>query len=156
VTEPDPVTALAAQLEELRGQLARYTGETGHLRARLEADSGQVLMHRHEIKKPGQKITAALASRETDAPPAPYWTGLSREEFAAESGERQAWVDRVARVRWPGYMARIAPCWPNHPEAVWDLDLTGPDAIALVSQPPRVPAPQDERAGGPLGRKAAD
>ena len=34
VTEPDPIAALAAQLEELRGQLARYTGETGQLRAR--------------------------------------------------------------------------------------------------------------------------
>ena len=53
MTEPDPIAALAAQLEELRGQLARYTGETGHLRARLEADSGQVLMLRHEIKKLG-------------------------------------------------------------------------------------------------------
>ena len=46
MTEPDPVAALAAQLEELRGQLARYTGETGHLRARLDKDSGQVLMLR--------------------------------------------------------------------------------------------------------------
>jgi hypothetical protein len=149
VTEPDPIAALAAGLEELRGQLARYTGETGHLRARLEEDSGQVLMLRHEFKKPGQQITAAIASRETDAP------GLSREELAAESGELRAWADRVARVQWPGYIDKIAPCWPNHPEAVWELDLTGPDAIALVSQPPRVPAPQDERAGGPLGREAA-
>jgi hypothetical protein len=153
VTEPDPIAALAAQLEELRSQLARYTGETSHLRAGPEADSGQVLMLRHEIKKPDQKITATIASREDDAPPAPYWTGLSGEELAAESGELRAWADRV---QWPGYMDKIAPCWPNHPEAVWDLDLTGPDAIALVSQPPRVPAPQDERAGGPLGRKAAD
>ena len=35
MTGPDPIAALAAQLEELRGQLARYTGETGHLRAKL-------------------------------------------------------------------------------------------------------------------------
>ncbi len=77
MTEPDPVAVLAAQLEELRGQLARYTGETGHLRARLEADSGQVLMLRHEIKKLGQKIEAAIARRNADEPPAPYWLGLS-------------------------------------------------------------------------------
>ena len=50
MTEPDPVAALAAQLEELRGQLARYTGETGHLRAKLAEDSGQVVMLRLEIK----------------------------------------------------------------------------------------------------------
>ena len=46
MSEPDPVADLAAQLEELRGQLARYTGETGHLRARLQEDSGQVVMLR--------------------------------------------------------------------------------------------------------------
>ena len=121
MTEPDPIAALAAQLEELRGQLARYTGETGHLRARLEADSGQVLMLRHEIKKLGQKITAAIASREADEPPAPYWPGLRPDEYAAELGQLRAWVDRFARVQWPGYMDRIAPCWANHPEAVWEL-----------------------------------
>ena len=155
MTEPDPTTALAAQLEELRGQLAHYTGETGRLPAWLEADSGQVLMLRHEIKKPGQKITAVIASREADQPPAPYWTGLSREELAAQSGELRAWADRVARVQWPGYTDRIAPCWPDHPEAAREPGLTGPDAIAPVSPPPRVPAPQDQRAGGQPGREVS-
>ena len=37
------------------------------------------------------------------------------------SAELRAWVDRFARVQWPGYMDRIAPCWANHPEAVWEL-----------------------------------
>jgi hypothetical protein len=121
VTEPDPIAALAAQLEELRGQLARYTGETGHLRARLEEDSGQVLMLRLEIKKLSEKIGAAIARRNADEPPAPYWFGLDGDEHAAELAELRAWVERVARVQWPGYMARIAPCWANHPEAVWEL-----------------------------------
>ena len=53
MADPDPIAALAAQLEELRGQLARYTGETGHLRAKLAEDSGQVVMLRLEIKKLG-------------------------------------------------------------------------------------------------------
>ena len=56
MAEPDPVAALAAQLEELRGQLARYTGETGHLRAKLAEDSGQVVMLRLEIKQLAEKI----------------------------------------------------------------------------------------------------
>ena len=55
MTEPDPIAALAAQLEELRGQLARYTGETGHLRARLREDSGQVVMLGLEIKQLGRR-----------------------------------------------------------------------------------------------------
>ena len=117
MTEADPIAALAAQLEVLRGQLARYTGETGHLRARLEEDSGQVLMLRAEIKRLGEKI----ARRQADEPQAPYWIGLDRDESAARLGELRAWVEQVARVQWPGYMARIAPCWANHPEAVWEL-----------------------------------
>jgi hypothetical protein len=117
VTEPDPIAALAAELEVLRGQLARYTGETGHLRARLEEDSGQVLMLRAEIKRLGEKI----ARRQADEPQAPYWIGLDRDESAARLGELRAWVEQVARVQWPVYMARTAPCWANHPEAVWEL-----------------------------------
>lgn len=155
MTEPDHIAVLATQLEEPRSQLARHTGQTSHLRARLEADSGQVLMLRHEITKVSQKITAVIASREAGAGPAPYWTRLSGEESAAGLGELRAWAGRVAQVQRPGFKDKIARCWPNHPETVWDLDPTGPDAIMLVSQPPRVPAPQDERAGGPLGREAA-
>ena len=63
MTGPDPIAALAAQLEELRGQLARYTGETGQLRAKLAEDSGQVVMLRLEIKQLAEKIEAAIARR---------------------------------------------------------------------------------------------
>ncbi len=121
MTEPDPVAALAAQLEELRGQLARYAGETGHLRARLEEGSSQEALIRLEIKKLGEKLDEAIAKRQAAGPPAPFWLGLSKEEHAARLAEVRAWVERVARVQWPGYLARLAPCWANHPEAVWEL-----------------------------------
>jgi regulator of replication initiation timing len=75
LTEPDPIAALAAQLEELRGQLARYTGETGHLRARLEADSGQVLMLRLEVKKLGEKLDEAIGRRQAEDPPGTVLAG---------------------------------------------------------------------------------
>jgi hypothetical protein len=135
LAEPDPVVALAAQLEDLRGQLARYTGETGHLRARLEADSGQVLMLRHEIKKLSEKIEAAIARRDAGEPPAPFWLGLSGDELAAALGGLQAWVERVACVEWPGYMDRIAPCWSNHPEAVRELSNLMTEWIRIYGDP---------------------
>ena len=115
VTEPDPIAALAAQLEELRGQLARYTGETGHLRARLNEDSGQVLMLRLEIKQLGEKIEAAIARRNADEPPAPYWLGLSKEEHARPA-RRAA---RVGRSRRPGPVSGLLR-----------------EAAALLAQPP--------------------
>ena len=31
------------------------------------------------------------------------------------------WVDRVGLVQYPGYFAKLPPCWPNHPEAVTEL-----------------------------------
>jgi len=135
VTEADPITALAAQLEELRGQLARYTGETGHLRARLEEDSGQVMMLRLEIKKLGEKIEAAIARRNAGEPQAPYWLGLSQEEYAAGLAGLRTWVERVARVQWPGYMAKLAPCWANHPEAVWELSNLMTEWARIYGEP---------------------
>ena len=121
MTEPDPIAALAAQLEELRGQLARYTGETGHLRARLEEDAGQVVMLRLEIKQLAEKIEAAIARRNADEPPAPYLLGLSKEEHAAALGRLRARVEQVGLVQYRGYFERLAPCWPSHPEAVIEL-----------------------------------
>jgi hypothetical protein len=138
VTEPDPIAALAAQLEDLRGQLARYTGETGRLRARLDEDSGQVVMLRLEIKQLGQKIEAAIARRQTDEPPAPYWLGLNRDEGMARIAELREWVERVARVQWPAYMTKVPPCWPNHGEAVWELSN-------LMTEWRRVYADEDNR-----------
>jgi hypothetical protein len=52
-----------------RGQLARYTGETGHLRARLEADSGQAAMLWMEIRKLREKMEAAIVWRQADELP---------------------------------------------------------------------------------------
>jgi hypothetical protein len=160
VTEPDPIAALAAQLEELRGQLARYTGETGHLRARLEEDSGQVLMLRLEIKKLGEKIAAAIAGREADEPPAPYWLGLSREEHTARLAELRAWVEQVGLVQYRGYFAALPPCWPSHPEAVIELSTVMAEWVRIYGDPDNRPLPDalvwnDKWLPGVLGRLSA-
>lgn len=139
MTEPDPIADLAAQLEELRGQLARYTGETGHLRARLAEDSGQVVMLRLEIKHLGEKIEAAIARRQTDEPLAPYWLGLSREEHAARLGQLRAWVEQVGLVQYGGYFAKLPPCWPSHPEAVIELSTLMTEWVRIYGDPDNRP-----------------
>jgi hypothetical protein len=135
VTEPDPIAALAAQLEELRGQLARYTGETGHLRTRLNEDSGQVVMLRLEIKQLAEKIEAAIARRNADEPQAPYLLGLSREEYGSWLAELRAWVGRVGLGQYPGYFERLPACWPNHPEAVTELSNVMTEWARVYSDP---------------------
>ena len=103
MADPDPIAALAAQLEELRGQLARYTGETGHLRARLEADSGQVVMLRLEIKKLGEKIDGG------DRPPGRRRAAgpvLARPEPGGVRGPPRR-AARLGRPGAPGSVARL-------------------------------------------------
>ena len=160
MTEADPIADLAAQLEELRGQLARYTGETGHLRARLEADSGQVLMLRHEIKKLGEQIEAAIARRDAEEPSAPYWLGLSREEHAGRLAALQAWVGQVGLVQYRGYFARLPPCWPSHAEAVIELSTVMTEWIRIYGDPDNRPLQDalvwnDKWLPGVLGRLTA-
>ena len=131
MTGPDPIAALAAQLEELRGQLARYTGETGHLRARLDEDFGQVVMLRLEIKQLGEKIEAAIVRRNADEPPAPYLLGLSREEHGAWLAELRAWVGRVGLGQYPGYFEQAPALLAQPPggrdRALQRDDRVGPD-----------------------------
>jgi hypothetical protein len=124
VTEPDPVAVLAAQLEEklgeLRGQLARYTGETGHLRARLEEDSGQTALLLVEVKHLREALAAALDKRRLTPPPAPWWC-VGEAEGKAMLAELREWVETFLRRHYAGYLARLPACWANHAEAVWEL-----------------------------------
>ena len=131
VTEPDPIAALAAQLEELRGQLARYTGETGHLRAKLAEDSGQVVMLRLEIKKLGEKIEAAIARRKADEPPAPYWLGPEPGGARGPARRAAGWVDRVGLRPVPRLLRQAAallgqPPGGGHSSSA-TYDRVGPD-----------------------------
>jgi hypothetical protein len=160
LAEPDPVAALAAQLEELRGQLARYTGETGHLRARLAEDSGQVVMLRLEIKRLGEKIEAAIARRDADDPQAPYWLGLTKEEHAARLAGLLAWVEQVGRVQYRDYFAKLPSCWPSHPAAVIELSTVMTEWVRIYGDPENRPLQDalvfnDKWLPGVLGRLAA-
>ena len=121
MTDPDPVAALAAQLEELRGQWARSQGEIGVLRERLEGESGQTMMLRLEVKKLTGRLNEAMETHAPEAVQAPYWAGLSREDLDAELAELRHWVDTFLRPHYPGYAARLPRCWAAHGEAVWEL-----------------------------------
>jgi len=159
VTGLDPVAVLAARLEELRGQLARYAGETGHLRARLDEGSSREAVIRLELKRLGEKLDEATAGRQAADPPAPYWLGLSGEEHAARLAELRAWVDRVALIQYPGYFAGLPPCWPAHPEAVIELSTVMTEWARVYGDPDNRPLADalmwhDRWLPGVLGRLA--
>jgi hypothetical protein len=134
VTEPDPVAALAAQIEEqlkeLRGQLARYAGDVGGLRAKLETDSGQVLNLLVQVKQFREELAEAVEKNRLKPPPAPWW-GVDREEAGQKLAELREWVDTFLRPHYPGYLARLPRCWSAHAEAVWELSTLRAEWIRI-------------------------
>ena len=120
MTDPDEAAALAAQLEELRGQLARTRSDLGHVRARLETESGQVLPLLAEVKHLRERLDEAVAKRQLAPPPAPWWC-VPEAEGKAMLAELVEWVDTHLRRHYPDYLTRLPRCWPSHAEAVWEL-----------------------------------
>jgi hypothetical protein len=128
------VLALAAQLDDLRGEVT-------DMRAALDSWKGEMarLMHdRLAVKHLGEdvaalrdqvaRLTAAKTSvqgkpggkdSEAEEPLAVYWPGLDRGEQSATLAELGAWVDQFLRPNYPSY--KLAGCWVNHPEAIWEL-----------------------------------
>ena len=81
MTDPDPVAALAQQVEDLRATVARYQAIVTSWNARLEREGlGGTLMLRHELKQLTQKLDAEIA------------------KFGAEA-QREAWAEMEAGIR---------------------------------------------------------
>jgi regulator of replication initiation timing len=120
LAEPDPVAALAAQLEGLRGQLARTQGELGVVREKLEAETSQTAMLRLEVKQQKERLDKAIAARQLKPPPAPWWE-FGTDEARAMMAELHQWVEAWLRPNFAGYLTRLPPCWTRHAEAAWEL-----------------------------------
>jgi hypothetical protein len=134
VTDPDESAALAAQLEELRGQLARTRSDLGHVRARLESESGQVLPLLAEVKRLRERLDEAVAKRQLTPPPAPWWC-VGEAEGKAMLAELVAWVDTHLRRHYPDYAAPLPRCWSAHAEAVWELGNLHAEWQRIYSDP---------------------
>ena len=51
-----------------------------------------------------------------------FWLTLDGQAREDKLGELSDWIDAVLRAQYPGYLAeQIRPCWPSHPEALWEL-----------------------------------
>jgi hypothetical protein len=120
LTEPDPFADLAAQLEQLRGQLARTQGEVGAVRARLEAETSQTAMARMELKHLREELAEAIEKRKLKPPPAPWWLG-GEAESRAMMGSLREWVEGFLRPHYPDYLTRLPACWASHGSAIWEL-----------------------------------
>jgi hypothetical protein len=133
------LAALAAQVADLRGQLARAQGDVGQARARLEEFAGQDMVMLAAIKGLGETLDGLVGKREAADPPAPFWLRLDDEEHAARLGELRNWVDRFARVQYPEYLAKIPPCWEAHPAAIWELSNLMTEWVRIYGDPDNRP-----------------
>ena len=121
MTDPDPLAALAAQVEDLRGVVAKCQALVTAWDTRLEVEGiGGTMMLRLEVKQLRERLDEAVAKRQLAPPPAPWWC-VGEAEGKAMLADLRAWVEDFARRHYPGYMARLPRCWANHPEAVWEL-----------------------------------
>jgi hypothetical protein len=134
LAEPDPVAALAAQLEQLRGQLARTQGEVGYLKARLKEDSGQVPMFRLQVKQLRERLEEAVGQRLLKPPPAPWW-GVDQEQGEAMLADLRGWVGGWLARHYPGYVTRLPSCWWRHMEAVWELSALRTEHERIFADP---------------------
>lgn len=47
---------------------------------------------------------------------------MTDQEHDEKFAELSDWVETVLRTQYPDYLAdQIRPCWPDHPEARWEL-----------------------------------
>src|SRR5690348_6732624 len=68
------------------------------------------------------QIFSILSEDEPASPAARFWLTMSEAQQREKLGELADWVETVLRVQYPSYLAdQLKPCWPNHPEARWEL-----------------------------------
>jgi len=103
------VAALAIQIRTLRQDLqsaiAKIDALTEQQRQRAQAH-----------------FLAYLDVTENASPAAWFWIKMTEQEQREKFSELTDWVETVLHVQYPGYLAeQLKPCWPNHPEARWEL-----------------------------------
>jgi regulator of replication initiation timing len=117
----EALAALADQIEELRGAIARLHATVAKWDERLDGGIGEMMVLRVEVKHLTEALDEALARHRLKPPPAPYWVGLDGAEQRERLAELQTWVEGFLRVHYPDYTSSLRACWVNHPEAVWEL-----------------------------------
>jgi regulator of replication initiation timing len=130
MTDPDPLADLAAQLAELRGQLARSQGDIRVLRDRLEDSTGQTVNLLVEVKHLREELAEAIEKRRLKPPPAPWWL-VGPEQAQAMLTELREWVETFLRPHYPDYLPRLPQCWASHRTAIWELSTIHAEWIRI-------------------------
>jgi hypothetical protein len=115
------VAALATHVSKLSQDLKSLTAKVDAL-ATTQHKHVVVLSGMSELRRQVEEIHAILAEEADGSPAAWFWLTMTEHERDEKFAELSDWVETVFRVQYPDYLAdQIRPCWPNHPEARWEL-----------------------------------
>ena len=115
------VAALAIQISRLRQDIDTITRKVSDLTTTQRGHAAK-LSDLASIRKQIQQILTLLDTENDMSPARWFWLTMPDTERADKLSELTDWVETVLRVQYPDYLAdQIKPCWPNHPEARWEL-----------------------------------
>jgi hypothetical protein len=115
------VAALAVEVSALRRDVKAVAGRADTLTQTAQEHS-VVLDGFAELRRQVERILALLTEDDQNTPTGWFWLTMDDQARKDKLTELSDWVNTVLRTQYPGYLTgQIRPCWPNHPEALWEL-----------------------------------
>ena len=115
------VAALAVQVSGLRRDVEALAARVDVL-TRTQEEHAVVLEGITELRGQVEQILALVSEDDNASPSGWFWLTMDEQAREEKFGELFDWVETVLRTQYPDYLAdQIRPCWPNHPEARWEL-----------------------------------
>lgn len=115
------VAALALQVNALRQDVESLSVKVDVL-TRTQEEQAVVLQGIAELHRQVEQILAHLTEDKEPSSSGWFWLTMDERTRETKSDELYDWVETVLRTEYPDYLAaQIRPCWPNHPEARWEL-----------------------------------
>jgi hypothetical protein len=115
------VAALAVQINALRRDVESLAAKVS-TSTKMQREHASALNDIAELRHEVEQILAILSEQDDTAPATWFWLRMTEQERTEKLSELSDWVETVLRAQYPDYLAdQIKPCWPNHPEAKWEL-----------------------------------
>jgi len=135
------VAALAVHVDGLRREVESLATKVDSL-VSTQQEHTAVLDDITELRHQVEQILASLTEEEDASPAEWFWLRMTNQVRDEKLAELFDWVETVLRAQYPDYLAdQIRLCWPNHPEARWELSwLYQQWSLAYLA---KRPAPKD-------------
>jgi len=116
-----PVAALAVQVDLLRRDMEALTSKTSELTS-TQRQHTILLDGLAELRNQIDHILELVTGQDDNTPATWFWLTMPAQERDERLTELSDWIDTVLSIQYPDYTAgHIRNCWPNHPEARWEL-----------------------------------